>query len=742
MPAEQCKNVSEITLHKDEALLRVILDKCLKDSVKVDSKSQNQENIVDFDKLKDLLLAVDGIVVNLDPYDKDIIEDINRGHWDIYRHSDSNENTTTLSFEGSLVARSPILDVKDDVVVAIDFGTKSTVAGLIDNKNQKQLIRIGGGNYKNNHTKNDYENPTIVEFSDLCSFLEDYNSVKSRPLTSWDDVCVSHSAANHLAECDNENFYRFFSKLKQWARLKNTKIRIKDKHKPYTLPDFLDCNSKENDINPIEIYAYYIGRYINNMTRGVHLNYLLSYPVKYEKAVKEKIKESFERGLKKSIPNAVITSDKKINIDMKTSEPAGYAISALKEYGFKPPRMKKGIVCYGIFDFGGGTTDFDFGMWEIIESRRYDFRITHFGAGGDSTLGGENLLELLAYEIFKDNKEIMRQSEMSFVKPELGEDFGGSEGLIADSREARKNMAILVEFIRPFWENLGVENATEIKEIQEIMSGKIKPQLINNNSQLNPVELEINAEKLVGILKKQIANGVENFFHTFKMVSDKMKLKDSFNGKLCIFLGGNASRSTLVKECFENYIKNEFKEDVRDEFEIFPALGTKEAEEKKKEMGIEIDFDDDISRQITCKTGVVFGMLDTRKGGKIEVISEISADDEAKFEYYLGYEKYDKFNMLINRDDEKFNNGEWCEIADYADEQTILLYYTSEARASNPDKKMNIHEVSSKKLELDKEYGETDRVMIKRVGVNSFVYEVFDNHGNQLSSINKEVILK
>ncbi len=30
--------------------------------------------------------------------------------------------------------------------------------------------------------------------------------------------------------------------------------------------------------------------------------------------------------------------------------------------------------------------------------------IEHFGAGGDKFLGGENLLELLAFEIFKKNK--------------------------------------------------------------------------------------------------------------------------------------------------------------------------------------------------------------------------------------------------------------------------------------------------------------------------------------------------
>ena len=60
-----------------------------------------------------------------------------------------------------------------------------------------------------------------------------------------------------------------------------------------------------------------------------------------------------------------------------------------------------------VFDFGGGTTDFDFGVFyeaDEKKSTRYDYTIEHFGAGGDRYLGGENLLELLAFEVFKKDK--------------------------------------------------------------------------------------------------------------------------------------------------------------------------------------------------------------------------------------------------------------------------------------------------------------------------------------------------
>lgn len=729
---EQIKNISEITLHKDERLFKRITELESYDS---------ETNRVDRNELIDLLLEVDNIAANLDKYDRGVCEDINLGHWDIYRACEAHSNTVTIKFNDTLVARSPILDIRENDVVAIDFGTKSTVAGFIDSKtNRKQLIRIGGGSYKKDHNKNDYENPTIIKFTDIRTFMEDYFSVKSRPLTSWDDICISHTAVNHLEEADNENFYRFFTKLKQWARIKNSKIRIKDKLETYTLIDFLKCEPE--NLNPIEIYAYYIGRYINNMTKGIYINYVLSYPVKYEKAVRDKIKESFERGIKKSIPYAVLTSPKhNINVDITTSEPAAYAVSALKEYGFRPPYLKPDeVVCYGIFDFGGGTTDFDFGMWRTVDSRKFDYKIEHFGDGGDPTLGGENLLELLAFEIFKDNKAVMKESNCSFSKSELGEDFGGSESIVKDSRESRKNTTILVEYIRPFWENIGKidEIAKDNKNISNILSGKINLQLMDNDSGLKPVDLEVDREKMEKILKYQISKGVKNFINSFKNVASKMDLKAS-NDKLCIFLGGNASRSALVMQCFEEEI-DKLPEEYKNNFEIFPALGTPEADEKKRQRGLEVTHSDDFSKEITCKTGVVFGLLDNRKGGKIQVFSEISAEDEAKFEFYIGCEKYEKFKLLVDRSDAEFNKGEWKEISDYADEKTITIYYTAEARATS-EESISIEGVKSQNLILDQEYGPDDLVKIKKLSVNSFIYEVFDKNGKKLSNINKEIKL-
>ena len=700
-------------------------------------QSETKEMLHSQDALEKLLLSIDNIAVNLDSYPQNMLYDINAGHWDIYQTSETTEGTG-FQLKKSLIARSPLLDVKNGTI-AIDFGTKSTTAAILDDKNQKQLLRIGGGSYKKAEHKNDYENPTIIEFVDIDKFMQAYHQTESRPLTSWDDICVSHTARNHLIESNNEDFYRFFSSLKQWARSSGNTINITDAKKSMIpLKDFLNCEG--DDINPIEIYAYYIGRYINNMTRGIYLDYLLSFPTKYKKDVRDKIQQSFERGLKKSIP-ALVLQEKDINVKLQASEPAAYAISALKEYGFATGDLKE-IVHYGVFDFGGGTTDFDFGMWQLSENRRYDFDITHFGAGGDQYLGGENLLERLAFEVFKKNQAVMRDSDCSFLKPDNMSAFGGSENLISTSSEARKNTSMLVEYLRPVWENIstllptqnenGEIEVSSDENIQDILSGTINIQLVDNTLKSRSVALSINADDLIKVLRDEIKRGVDNFLHSFKNVASKMKdLK-----KLRIFLAGNSSRSPLVKECFEEMIKNESKNSENvSQFEILLPLGTPEAKAMQKAMGINVVEEQDLSIAVTCKTGVVFGLLDSRKGGRIQVISEIAEDDEAKFEFYLGMEKIGKFKTLLEIDEIAVGSDEWYEIYDYADMLEYEILYTADARATTNE--MSIQEAKRMTIRLDKEYGEEDRVKIQVKDVDTITYEVFDKSGQKLSNINK-----
>ncbi len=323
---------------------------------------------VDFEKFKELMLNVDFVAVGLKSYSQSQLLDLNGGHWDLEVPSLPKERVTfrfdnlpkdNNNKEMDFYARSSLKDLKKGVV-AIDFGTKSTTASYMDEMGTYRLLSIGGLVDDASLTK--FENPTIVEFRHRKKFITEYNALDHRPFTEKNDIEVAQEAQKNAAGVKGNDLYRFFSQLKQWAGA-DEKQNFRDLEEDFSLESFTNCTG----FNPIEIYAYCIGRCINNMQNGVFLKYFLSYPVKYEKHQAEKIRESFEKGLKKSLPRHVFGDEKTakaFKVELRASEPCAYAISALKSYGFFKSEKLDKPVYYGVFDFGGGTTDFDFGKWE------------------------------------------------------------------------------------------------------------------------------------------------------------------------------------------------------------------------------------------------------------------------------------------------------------------------------------------------------------------------------------------
>ncbi|GHQ89222.1 hypothetical protein JP0085_02410 [Helicobacter pylori] len=134
----------------------------------------------------------------------------------------------------------------------------------------------------------------------------------------------------------------------------------------------------------------------------------------------KKIRESFEKGLRKSLPRHVFDDEKtakNFKVELRASEPCAYAISALKSYGFdKAAKLDKPIY-YGVFDFGGGTTGFNFGKWEKSANPKFAYKMTHFSSGGDKYLSGENLLEWLAFEAYAQNFQTLKEKDIVIAKP-------------------------------------------------------------------------------------------------------------------------------------------------------------------------------------------------------------------------------------------------------------------------------------------------------------------------------------
>ncbi|GAA8358771.1 hypothetical protein HpDR37_15460 [Helicobacter pylori] len=619
---------------------------------------------VDFEKFKDLMLKVDNTAVGLKSYSQSQLLDLDGGHWDLEAPSAPKESVTFRfdnldpnSKEMNFYARSSLKDLNKGVV-AIDFGTKSTTTSYMDENTKYRLLSIGGDVDDASLTK--FENPTIVEFRHIKKFITEYDALDHRPFTERNDIEVAHEAQKNASGVKGNDLYRFFSKLKQWAGA-DEKQNFRDLEEDFSLESFTHCTG----FNPIEIYAYYIGRCINNMENGVFLKYFLSYPIKYENHQAEKIRESFERGLKKSLPRHVFDDEKTaktFKVELRASEPCAYAISALKSYGFFKSEKLDKPVYYGVFDFGGGTTDFDFGKWEKSANPKFAYKMTHFSSGGDKYLGGENLLELLAWEAYAKNFQELKAKDIVIAKPNYDRiDTQRFGSFMQNSREAHLNLQTIASQLRPFLENLDANTIEAIEENENFeikdFEKDFKAMLFDRNGVETECDLKVDCKELLSLLKGKIEEGVANFFAGFSKVMAE-NIDDQCRA-FHIFLGGNASRSALVKQAFENakekqlkdYQQKTSKNDFK--FIIYEPLGTEKSDKQILELTGEDVSNTPAYLKPTCKTGVVFGLLESRD--KAKGIEMPSIDSNPVFKYDLGIEIEGKFHAKIHRDSLKPN---------------------------------------------------------------------------------------
>ncbi|WP_187895919.1 hypothetical protein [Helicobacter pylori] len=621
---------------------------------------------VDFEEFKKLMLEVDFAAVGLKIYSQSQLLDLDGGYWDLEVPSLPEERVTfrfdnlpkdPSDKEMDFYARSSLKDLKKGVV-AIDFGTKSTTASYMDKTGTYRLLSIGGLVDDASLTK--FENPTIMEFRYKENFRNAYNALDHRPFTEKNDIEVAHEVQKNAAGAQGNDLYRFFSKLKQWAGA-DEKQNFRDLIEDFSLESFTNCT----DFNPIEIYAYCIGRCINNMENGVFLKYFLSYPIKYEKHQAEKIRESFERGLKESLPRHVFGDEKTaktFKVELRASEPCAYAISALKSYEFDKSDKLDKPVYYGVFDFGGGTTDFDFGKWEKSASPKFLYKMTHFSSGGDKYLGGENLLELLAWEMYAKNFQELKAKDIVIAKPNYDRiDTQRFGSFMQNSSGARLNLQEIASKLRPFLENLDADIIEAIEENEnfeiENFEKDFKTMLLDRNGAETECDLKVDCKELLSLLKGKIDEGVANFFAGFsKVMAENI---DDQRRAFHIFLGENASRSVLVKQAFENAKEKQLKDykqkTSKDDFIfiIYEPLGTEKSDKQILELMGEDVSNTPAYLKPTCKTGVAFGLLESRpKAGGIE---GLSIDSNPVFKYDLGIEIEGKFHTRISRDSLKPN---------------------------------------------------------------------------------------
>ena len=648
-------------------------------------------------------LSIDKERINIDDYDEERLWDINLGHWDL-KEEDKEELKEILGKK--VYERDPKEDVHQGGIVGIDFGTKSTVVVYQKDKTTIMPMRISGGKLNKKVDDTDYENPTVIEFRNVENFLEKYNEKDGRPNTRWEDVMVSHTAFGNLTNGPSEYFTSIISDIKQWTTKEKEKHYLKDRTgSEYTLAPYLKLDENdENYIDPVEIYAYYIGSYINTMTNGIYLEYLLSFPVTYEKAIREKILKSFEKGIKKSLPIQIQEDEKlmkKFKVKHGANEPAAYAACALKNFKIEP-KDKDDKVYYGVFDFGGGTTDFDFGIWKLAEDEdKYDYELEHFGAGGDKYLGGENIIKELAYKVFTENSDTLLKKRIQYVRPEGYDELKGEGALVNnDSSIAKLNTRILGEILRGIWENSATEDMKTIK-LSYLYDTHGEKRGMDGDDELS---FNISEEKLKDFIKEKIAKGINNFF---------IKLEDAFKDEdakeINIFLAGNSCKHPFVNEIFAEY-QEKMKDKVKlNLYDLKAIEGLKEKDSTKV--------------MPTGKTGVAYGLIYSRKGGRIKVTNRDEKENmanEVNFKFYVGKNKRDLFNTVLSPNS-KYEKYEYLGIAT---SDTFEIYYTTLPEAQTGQ--MEIDKTNVKRISLNEDYDEDEeyRIYIKATKPTKISYAI------------------
>ena len=754
----------KLTALRDEELQAALYS--LADEVMEESATSQAVHVPD---ALDALLKADFIRADITPENRRKLENPNGGIWELWELLRRSPGATeTVKLSAPVYARPPKLDVAWHEIIGIDFGTKSTVVareidGNID------LVRVGTGDYRSGVSRQQYENPTVLQFVDLERFLRDFHAREGRPLTRWADVNTSHTALeirNGLSGSDGPVYFpSFFSELKQWASGSRGSVRIMDRRgiqehgQPRELKPFLSIrdadtvdgpaycaiDGDEPDLNPIVYYAYYVGLYINNMRTGrIGLKYLLSFPVSYSREVREKIRRSFERGLRKSLPESILQDEECMEafyVKEGAAEPAAYAVCALRQFGIVPEVP----VRFAVFDFGGGTSDFDLGIWrkpEGKENRRgVRYVIEHCAYGGAEHLGGENLILGMAYRTFWDNADTLRREGIQFACPAWLEPEAGFEYLIDDTLEAQVNLRTLSELLRPVWEGKlkgSEEDGYSIEpgsgggyDFDE--SGITRLPLFDENGKQKQVEIQVNVSKLLQLIRARIEEGVRQFLDMVKSFA----LSRTEDDRKCspvmdIFLAGNSSQSGIFREVIDARIEelNESMRGIWGEryrgdppksfFEIFAPLGTEEAEKQIQEYG----DPDTVLPDCTGKTGVAMGLLLTRSGSGVKVIDTARERDaeEIRFRYWVGdIDARDCLNPYLTPESAY---EEWVEYWD-AGEESFDIYYTASPTAGTyqPDSArggVSVRETKARQFLIPPKYvDETRHIYLRAVKPDS-----------------------
>ena len=583
--------------------------------------------------------------------------------------------------------------------VSIDFGTSSTCVA-VEGNNGIELLTLSSDELLNAGQKmNIYENPTymmVYRWKDIYDQCRKENGnfpflVRGDRTDEFSGGGVQfdfgYSVKNCMDKVNEEELNAILTEIKMLPYIlyhgKQLNFRpFVKKDKPVV--KLVSSPEEEDDehLDPVAFYAYIIGRAVNNVAKNkIYTKFNIAYSVKFDKKLREKMRKSVEYGLRRSLPIPLRREDI-LHVEMKWAEPVAY-IGAICTRYLKLAEGRPEL--FAVFDFGGGTLDYSFGIFARDPEYDEEAVIHILHVDGDSNIGGETLIKRISYWVYKDNtnKEKMIEKRIPFELP-AGENIpdGISETLFNHSKEAQSNVRKVNERIsRKIFEGdemTGTENI-------EFMS--LGGETVSIDCNYDPA---VQNDLLKGILEKK----AEEFHHvmdvTFEKYSELLAyygMKNYSPGCVNIYLAGNSSKNVNLKK----QMRETFKENYKNK-KVW------QVDETNREF-TEDFYRDDSSKAgtvkeskvaITPKTAVAIGQIGLQKY-RVE-----KAYAETPFSWYVGITNIQdgSFSIKIPRSSPDTRWVKYCKI----NSEDVRVYY-SETR----ERDGNSSAIHSVELELGRE---------------------------------------
>lgn len=606
-------------------------------------------------------------------------------------------------------------------VVSIDFGTSSSCVA-VRGEDGVELLTLSASE-DSNESVNIYENPTCVMlyrweeiYQQWKLDNEDFPILLKGNLDEYKlgqksmQYDFGYSVKNHLKEVDDQQLNSILTEIKMIPKYlsegKQESVRplvVKDKK----VVNLVDSYEKQNDesFDVIAFYGYILGKAINRVEKNkIYTRFLITYPVKFSSEVREKVKKSLEYGLKRSIPKplrSALNEKKKtlFDVKMKYPEPVAYIGSVCGKY-LKYTSDNYEPQLFGVFDFGGGTLDYSFGIFAKDEDDDTSSNIHVLGVDGDPNVGGELLIKKMAYWLYTAdvNRSVFVGKQIPFEKP-IGEVLpdGCPEELFNSTADAKSNVRKVCETVtRDIFQGIttqvkneeGEENSDKaedlsytymrpnmrpknsVKDEESLKENVEKPDntvgekkpvtkavgntndpetisvLINLhdvNGEEVPIEIAVEIKditaKLTELLEEKVSDfksAMDRTFENHQEIIVKCGGKGYDSNKVVIFEAGNSSKNAILREQMEKAFPENTKFLVDETDEKF--MEDKDKRTKPKKIAL------------TPKTAVAFGQV---------ILSDYYVDDsyikegtgDAPFNWYIGNVNRgdNSFTMIIDK---------------------------------------------------------------------------------------------